>query len=172
MNKLLEFTNKYSLSKTLRFKLEPVGRTSEYIKRAQIIEEDESRATYVIKMKEIMDDYHKNFIDNVLSRFSFSNSLLSELYNELSSGDSNNRSQNIAKILGNLRKEVAKAFSNAKANELKKKEFINATPKRAKLSRNLKASPHTSFLTTQIGKTCMLPTINQHQLPIVLLIKT
>lgn len=129
MNKLLEFTNKYSLSKTLRFKLEPVGRTSEYIKRAQIIEEDESRATYVIKMKEIMDDYHKNFIDNVLSRFSFSNSLLSELYNELSSGDSNNRSQNIAKILGNLRKEVAKAFSNAKANELKKKEFINVTLK-------------------------------------------
>lgn len=125
MNNMLEFTNKYSLSKTLRFKLEPIGKTDEYIKRAQIIEEDEDRASYVIKMKEIMDDYHKNFIDNVLSSFRFSNNLLVMLYDELSSSDTSKRNKKISDILSDLRKEIAKAFKNAKSGELNKKEFIN-----------------------------------------------
>ena len=42
MNKIEKFTNKYKVSKTLRFKLEPIDSTDDFIKRRQLIEEDEA----------------------------------------------------------------------------------------------------------------------------------
>jgi CRISPR-associated protein Cpf1 len=38
-----EFTNMYSLSKTLRFELKPIGKTLEHIKQKGLIEEDKER---------------------------------------------------------------------------------------------------------------------------------
>ena len=43
MKHLSDFTNKYQISKTLRFKLIPIGKTEEFIKRGQFIENDERR---------------------------------------------------------------------------------------------------------------------------------
>ena len=66
MNSLKDFTNLYPLSKTLRFRLEPQGKTLEHIQNYQIIENDERRSKEYKKMKEFMDDYHRAFIDKIL----------------------------------------------------------------------------------------------------------
>ena len=39
-----EFTNLYPVSKTLRFDLQPIGRTKENIERNGILQRDEKRA--------------------------------------------------------------------------------------------------------------------------------
>lgn len=61
------FINRYQLSKTLRFKLKPIGETeSNFIKKG-LLEDDKQRAQDYIEIKRIIDDYHKVFIDKVLS---------------------------------------------------------------------------------------------------------
>ena len=53
--------------KTLRFKLEPVGKTEEFIERAQVLENDERRAAEYKKVKDLIDNYHRWFIEQALS---------------------------------------------------------------------------------------------------------
>lgn len=57
------FTNLYSLSKTLRFELKPVGKTAENIKTKGLLKEDEDRAKDYQVVKKIIDKYHKSFIE-------------------------------------------------------------------------------------------------------------
>ncbi len=74
-----KFTNQYSLSKTLRFALKPVGKTKELFDNIQnnenplqqVIEEDKKRAEQYKKAKKIIDEYHKDFISKTLENFSF-----------------------------------------------------------------------------------------------------
>lgn len=61
------FINRYQLSKTLRFKLKPVGETETNFIKKGLLEEDKQRAQDYIEIKRIIDDYHKVFIDKVLS---------------------------------------------------------------------------------------------------------
>src|SRR3989344_3257974 len=61
-----ECTNLYSLQKTLRFELVPVGRTREHINQKRLIEEDEELAKKFNDAKRIMDDYYKFFIEDRL----------------------------------------------------------------------------------------------------------
>lgn len=61
-----DFTKIYPLSKTLRFELKPVGRTLESITASGILEQDKQRANSYVKVKKIIDDYHKAFIETVL----------------------------------------------------------------------------------------------------------
>ena len=62
-----KFTNQYPVSKTLRFKLLPIGKTEENFSTMRLLEEDEKRAEDYIKVKGYIDRYHKKFIDSVLS---------------------------------------------------------------------------------------------------------
>ena len=64
-----QFTNLYSVSKTLRFELQPIGRTKENIERGGILQRDEQRAEDYQKVKEFIDDYHKQFIKDRLWNF-------------------------------------------------------------------------------------------------------
>ncbi|GBR77399.1 putative CRISPR-associated protein [Candidatus Termititenax dinenymphae] len=61
------FTGKYSLSKTLRFELKPVGKTAEWIEKTGLLKTDEQRAIDYKEVKKIIDEYHKEFIARVLS---------------------------------------------------------------------------------------------------------
>lgn len=63
------FTNCYSLSKTLRFKLIPIGKTQESIERKSILAEDEERANNILTAKAIINRFHVSFIDSVLSLY-------------------------------------------------------------------------------------------------------
>ena len=51
MNSLKKFTNLYSLSKTLRFELKPIGKTLEYIEKEGILTKDEQRLESYKKVK-------------------------------------------------------------------------------------------------------------------------
>ena len=64
-----KFINKYQVSKTLRFELIPQGNTLENIKKNGILDEDEHRAESYKIVKEIIDRYHKAFIEDTLSEF-------------------------------------------------------------------------------------------------------
>lgn len=61
MTNLTEFINLYSLQKTLRFELKPVGKTIEHINNNELLQRDEHRAESYIKAKAIIDEYHKDF---------------------------------------------------------------------------------------------------------------
>lgn len=62
-----DLTGLYSLSKTLRFELKPVGKTKDNIETKGIIAQDEKRAEEYKKVKDIIDRYHKSFIDMCLA---------------------------------------------------------------------------------------------------------
>lgn len=83
MKRFKDFTNLYSLSKTLRFELKPIGATAANIERDGILEDDRHRAESYLDMKKIIDCYHKKFIDSSLSGLVLEEGLLcryAELY--------------------------------------------------------------------------------------------
>ncbi|MBI9016531.1 MAG: type V CRISPR-associated protein Cas12a/Cpf1 [Phycisphaerae bacterium] len=71
--KLSDFCGKYSLSKTLRFELRPVGETADHIEDfknqalKQIVAQDKKRADDYQQIKKILDNYHRHFIESVLA---------------------------------------------------------------------------------------------------------
>ena len=83
-----DFTNLYSLNKTLRFELRPVGRTLENIKNTKnitglnLINEDEERAKEYKEIKQIIDDYHRGFIERALKEVELDMDELDEFYND------------------------------------------------------------------------------------------
>lgn len=69
MKGLEQFTNLYQVAKTLRFELEPIGRTKDNIERNGILERDKQRATSYKTIKKVIDEYHKDFIESMLDNF-------------------------------------------------------------------------------------------------------
>lgn len=67
MNIFKDYIGRYPLSKTLRFELKPVGKTKEWIDERGLIQNDEERGQNYLEVKKMMDEYHKAFIDEVLS---------------------------------------------------------------------------------------------------------
>ena len=65
--KFNDFKNLYQLSKTLRFEARPIGSTLKHIIENGLLEEDEHRAQSYVKVKKLIDEYHKAFIDRVLN---------------------------------------------------------------------------------------------------------
>lgn len=80
MTGLSDFIGCYSLSKTLRFELKPIGRTAEAIVESGILEKDAHRAESYQKVKKLIDRYHKAYIAQCLSYFHFNGEMLDEFY--------------------------------------------------------------------------------------------
>ena len=124
MKRLIDFTNIYQRSKTLRFRLEPIGKTADYIKVSQYLETDERLAKESKKVKELADEYHKEFIGDVLSSLELPLSKINELWDIYMSNDTD-REIKFKKLQENLRKVIAEAFSKDKRfGSLFKKEII------------------------------------------------
>lgn len=64
-----QFTNLYQVSKTLRFDLQPIGKTKDNIEKTGILARDEQRAKDYVRVKEFIDEYHKQFIKERLWSF-------------------------------------------------------------------------------------------------------
>lgn len=62
-----DFTGQYQISKTLRFRLIPVGKTLENIKKNGILTEDEQRKKDYEDVKPILDKIYKTFADYSLA---------------------------------------------------------------------------------------------------------
>lgn len=71
---------KYSLSKTLRFELKPIGKTRENIEKNNLLKEDEDRAVAYKNVKKYCDEYHKIFIENCMKDFELTEELLNKYY--------------------------------------------------------------------------------------------
>lgn len=113
-----EFTNLYPVSKTLRFELQPIGRTKENIENGGILQRDEKRAEDYEVVKTLIDDYHKQFIKERLWNFRLPianegrlNSL--EEYQELYEHSQRNEIQEKAftEVKNNLRSIIAKRLT-------------------------------------------------------------
>lgn len=132
MNEYSELTGLYSLSKTLRFELKPIGKTLENIERKGLIAKDEQRVEEYIKVKEIIDRYHKAFIKMCLENLKLKlasdgqdDSL--EDYVRIASKSKRNESEEkeFAVIKANLRKQIVAAFKDGGSySDLFKKELI------------------------------------------------
>lgn len=119
MKKIDRFTNRYSLSKTLRFKLIPVGKTAENFD-SELLEREEKRAEDAKVMKQIINRYHKDFIHRSLCDFSL-NSLEEYAQVYYSPERSSDRLEELSK---KMREEIAKHFKNSKCDDLLKGKFI------------------------------------------------
>lgn len=62
-------TNLYPVSKTLRFELQPIGKTRENIEKGGILQQDEERAENYKLVKSFIDEYHKQYIKSCLWNF-------------------------------------------------------------------------------------------------------
>lgn len=128
MKKIDMFTNQYSLSKTLQFKLIPVGKTEDFFRSKKMLEEDKERAENYTKMKGYMDEYHKDFIERVLNKFHFKNDKYSiseyaELFYKSNKTDADIK--NMTEMEKCFRKEISAALKgDAEYKNLFKKEFI------------------------------------------------
>lgn len=107
MNLFQSFTNLYSLSKTLRFELIPVGKTEENIQKHGLIQKDEERATDYEQVKEILDFFHRDFIEKVLAHYQIPEETLRELEARSKGKD---QKEAFDKASEELQKEISKAF--------------------------------------------------------------
>lgn len=132
-----DLTGLYSLSKTLRFELKPVGKTKDNIETKGIIAQDEKRAEEYKKVKDIIDRYHKSFIDMclaglVLRTTSDGNNDSLEDYVALAS--KSNRDEKEEKDFDDvktaLRKQIVDAFKkgNSYSDLFKKELMLNHLP--------------------------------------------
>lgn len=62
-----EFNKKYSLNKTLRFELQPVGHTTDFLKENKIFEKDKTIDDAYNQAKFYFDKLHQKFINEALS---------------------------------------------------------------------------------------------------------
>ncbi len=125
------FTNLYSLSKTLRFELKPIGNTLENM--AHIIEQDEHRAESYKLVKKIIDQYHRQFIEFALSHCQFTErdkqgnerDLLQEYYDLYTTKRDDRQEKAFEDIQARLRKAVVITFkAEDQFKRLDKKELI------------------------------------------------
>lgn len=124
MKKIEQFTNCYSLSKTLQFKLLPIGKTQDNFDAKQLLLEDEQRAKTYPVVKGYMDRYHKAFIESVLSKLLLDGVReYSVLYYKADKTTSDCKS--LEKLEESLRKQISKAFQDdVRYEKMLKKEMV------------------------------------------------
>lgn len=119
-----DFTRLYPLSKTLRFEAKPVGATLRNFLANGVLEEDEHRAESYVKVKKLIDEYHKAFIDRALAdgcipyRSEEKENSLEEYYEFYSLGSkdkSDEARKHFANIQQNLRSKIAETLTEDKA---------------------------------------------------------
>ena len=120
------FTNLYSLSKTLRFELKPIGKTLQHIKSKEILTKDAERAISYKNMKETIDEFHKYFIELAMSKVKLTKlDEFAVLYFEtnVERKKEDSYKKDLSKVQESLRKEIVKGFKEGEANDLFQKLF-------------------------------------------------
>lgn len=122
----------YSLSKTLRFELKPIGKTKENFEN-YILTSDEEKSEKFKKVKLYCDEYHKKFINDCLENFQ--NDKFIEILNKyyelyIKNNRSDKENNEFEKTQELLRKIIAETFTkNKKYSGLFGKElFKNYLP--------------------------------------------
>ena len=116
-----DFKRLYPLSKTLRFEAKPIGATLKNIIKSGLLEEDEHRAQSYVKVKKLIDEYHKVFIDRVLNEGCLTienkgnKDSLEEYYESyMSKSNDENANKAFKEIQRNLRSVIANKLTKDK----------------------------------------------------------
>ncbi len=119
MVNLNKFTRQYSLSKTQRFELKPIGKTLEHIQTKGLLQQDAERAKSYQEVKKLIDCYHQHFIELALSPLKLTK--LEDFQNlYLAPAEAKKESdfkEKFEKIQEDLRKEIVVAFKTGEANK-------------------------------------------------------
>lgn len=115
--------NGYSVSKTLRFELKPMGKTLENISKGKFLESDKKKSDDYKEVKKIIDNYHRYFIDDVLKSASFNWADLAKEISEYSK--TKNDDTNLLSAQQKQRDEILKVFNSDK----RFKSLTASTPK-------------------------------------------
>lgn len=126
MEKYKDFIGLFPVQKTLRMGLLPVGRTLENIQKNEVLHNDSVLAENFSAVKRLLDKYHKQVIDEVLSGLQLDEALLAEYAALLEKGDDRSAAGKIQKLQDTLCTHVAKAFTTwPDFNKLWKKEMFS-----------------------------------------------
>ena len=106
-----KFHQKYDVSKTLRFSLIPQEKTLDHIEKAGLLGEDEHRAESYKKVKKLIDQYIKYYIDLALSGLSLEGlDNYADLY--YLSNRSEKENKELELLQNGLRKQISKALTS------------------------------------------------------------
>jgi len=121
------FTNQFTLSKSLSFQLIPQGKTLEYLHNDGILDIDKRRNEDYQVVRRGIDDYHREFIDNALSSLRLTGlNEYHELYQTPYKERSDAQKKRMFEIETYLRKQVAQQLrSNDLFHVLFSKELIS-----------------------------------------------
>ncbi|MCQ2361627.1 MAG: type V CRISPR-associated protein Cas12a/Cpf1 [Acidaminococcaceae bacterium] len=122
-----QFIGQYSLSKTLRFELKPIGKTAENIEANGFLEHDKQRADNYVLAKRLLDDYYRYYIEETLKDKKLDADLVQKAY----SAYIGNNADECKKINEKLRKQVSNFFADkAKYGLDKYKELFSVKKNR------------------------------------------
>ena len=121
--------NGYSRSITLRNRLIPVGKTEENLKKVKMLDGDFERAKAYIEVKNLIDDFHRSFIEDVLSNTTLDWGALYDQFDLFQSEKDKSKKAKHKKQLEVLqsvmRKDIVKKFKNdERYAKLFKKELL------------------------------------------------
>lgn len=123
MKEIKELTGLYSLTKTIGVELKPVGKTQELIEAKKLIEQDDQRVEDYKIVKDIIDRYHKDFIDKCLNCVKIKKDDL-EKYVSLAENP-NRDAEDFDNIKTKMRNQITEAFrKNSLFTNLFKKNLI------------------------------------------------
>lgn len=122
--------NGYSRSVTLRNRLIPIGKTQENLDKSKLLEADFSRAKAYVEVKNLIDDFHRSFIEDVLSK---SNIPWEPLYdqfdlyqNEKDKAKKIKQKKELQSIQAGMRRAIVKKFKDdERFGKLFKKELLS-----------------------------------------------
>lgn len=133
MNNMNSLTGVYPLSKTLAFKLIPVGNTDSNIRKSGILSADEELEQDFTQLKKLADDFHKDFIEDVLTDMKLilkNQGMLNSLeeYVMLYESDRKNNKElqdDFEAVQQALRTQIAEAFlADRRFEKMNKKELV------------------------------------------------
>ena len=121
------FTNLQPVTKTVKFRLDPVGNTMKNVEKNNILENAALRVEKRNELKVYIDKFHKEYIDKKLSDFSalseevFPKYIMDELFDLYTAGDKAGVESRFAQI----GEKLTDYMTNSKEYEfMEKKEFI------------------------------------------------
>ena len=122
------FTNLQPVTKTVKFRLEPVGNTMKNVKDNNILKNAEIRVEKRNELKVYIDRFHKDYIDkklgdsSILCETVFTENTMNELMTAFSAGEN----EEVEELFIKLGKALSDYMTDSEEYKfMEKKEFIN-----------------------------------------------
>ncbi|MDP4010946.1 MAG: type V CRISPR-associated protein Cas12a/Cpf1 [Candidatus Roizmanbacteria bacterium] len=135
MSSFDSFTNLYSLSKTLRFELKPMGQTQKMLEENKVFEVDVRRKESYDNIKPYLDRLHRDFINESLSPAYLEG--LPEYFQTFSQFKANKKDKNLQKNIDTQRKalrEQVVSFFDAKGKQWATEQYVHLNIKKKDLN--------------------------------------